>query len=62
MSTWTDNILGASSTPEGKTLAKEQLGSSYEIKDIAEAKLILGMKISHSEDGDIMLSQRACAK
>jgi len=45
-STWTDDVLGASSTLEGETLAKEQLRSSYEIKDIGGAKLILGMKIS----------------
>ena len=42
-STWTDDILGASSTVEGERLAKFQLGSSYEIKDLGEAKFILGM-------------------
>ena len=61
-SPWTDDVLGASSTLEGKTLAKEQLRSSYEIKDIEEAKLILGMKISRSKNGDVVISQRAYAK
>jgi len=60
--TWTDDILGAFSTLEGKTLAKEQLRSSYEIKDIEEAKLILGMKISRSKNGDVVISQRAYAE
>ena len=55
-STWTDNILGAFSTTEGKRLAKDQLGSSYEIKDIGEAKLILGMCIEQNEFGDIRLT------
>lgn len=54
--TWTDDILRASSTLEGKTLAKEQLRSSYEIKDIEEAKLILDMKISQSKNGDVVIS------
>jgi len=61
-STWTDDVLGASSTLEGETLAKEQLRSSYEIKDIGEAKLILGMKISQSKNGDVVISQRAYAE
>jgi len=47
-STWTDDILGASSTIEGKHLVKSQLGSSYEIKDLGEAKLILGMHIDRN--------------
>ena len=61
-STSTDDILETSSTLEGKTLAKEQLRSSYEIKDIGEAKLILGMKISQSKNGDVVISQRVYAK
>ena len=60
--TWTDDILRASSTLEGKTLAKKQLRSSYKIKDIGEEKLILGIKISQSKNGDIVISQRAYAK
>jgi len=62
-STWTDDILGALSTLEGKTLAKEELAASYELKDIGEAKLILGMRINRNpSSGDITLSQRAYCK
>ena len=58
-STWTDDILGASSTTEGERLAKAELGLSYEIKDLGEAKLILGMRIDRSAHGDVRLSQQA---
>jgi len=59
-STWTDDVLGASSTIEGKNLAKSQLGASYEIKDLGEAKLILGMCIHRDHiTGDIFLFQRS---
>ena len=57
-STWTNDVLGASSTLEGEHLAKSQLGSSYEIKDLGEAKFILGMRIDRNIDGDITLSQQ----
>jgi len=50
------------STTEGEVLAKEQLKSSYKIKDIGETKLILGMRITHNNDGDVILSQRAYAE
>ena len=56
-STWTDDILGAFSTIEGKNLAKSQLGLSYEIKDLGKAKLILGIYIDRNQKGDITLSQ-----
>ena len=58
-STWTDDILGASSTAEGKKLAKSELGSSYEMKDMGEAKLILGMRITQNKNGDVTLIQKA---
>jgi len=58
-STWTDDILGASSTTKGERLAKAELGLSYEIKDLGEAKLILGMRIDRSAHGDVRLSQQA---
>jgi hypothetical protein len=59
-STWTDDILGASSTEEGELIAKEELAKSYELKDLGTAKFILGMKIEKNEEsGDIRLSQRA---
>ncbi|KAF7762373.1 hypothetical protein Agabi119p4_8966 [Agaricus bisporus var. burnettii] len=59
-STWTDDILGASSTENGESLAKLELGRSYELKDLGQANFILGMKIERDEaTGDITLSQRA---
>ena len=61
--TQTDNILGISSTVEGENLAKSQLGASYEIKDMKEAKFILGICIDRdSITGDITLSQRSYCK
>jgi len=58
-STWTDNILDVSSTAKGEKLAKYELGSSYEIKNIGEAKLILGMRIIRNKNGDVTLTQKA---
>lgn len=58
-STWTDNVLGASSTLEGMVKAKDELGKSYEVKDLGEAKFILGMRIERMENGDVRLSQQA---
>ena len=61
--TQTDNILGILSTVEGENLAKSQLGASYEIKDMEEAKSILGICIDRdSITGDITLSQRSYCK
>jgi len=60
ISTWTDNILGVSSTAKGEKLAKSQLSASYKIKDLGEAKLILGMHIDRDPIiGNITLFQRA---
>jgi len=62
-STWTDDILGASSTPEEEKRAKDELQSSYEIKDLGEAKLILGIQIDRDQkSGDITLSQQSYAQ
>jgi len=61
-STWTDNVLGASSTLENKCLAKLQLGSNYKIKDLGKAKFILRMQIDRNTKGDIILSQQAYCK
>jgi len=44
-------------------LAKSQLGASYEIKDLGEVKLILGMHIHRDHiTGDISLSQKSYCK
>jgi len=51
--------LGASTTPAGEVKAKEELRSSYEIKDLGEVKYILGIKIERTDDGSIKLSQHA---
>jgi len=51
--------LGVSTTPAGEVKAKEELRSSYEIKDLGEAKYILGIKIERTDDGSIKLSQHA---
>jgi hypothetical protein len=62
-STWTDDILGASSLKEGEVKTKEELRSSYELKDLGMAKFILGMKIEKDEEtSDIWLSQQAYSK
>jgi len=61
-STWTDDILGALSTVEEKCLAKFQLESSYKIKDLGEAKFILGIQIDRNAQGDITLSQQVYCK
>jgi len=61
-STWTDDILGTSSTAEGEKLAKYELGSSYKIKNIGEAKLILGMHITQNKNRDVTLTQKAYSK
>ena len=58
-STWTDDVLGISSTLEGETLAKDHLGSSYEVKDLGEARLILGMRIDQNQNGDVTCTQQA---
>jgi hypothetical protein len=59
-STWTDDILGASSSKEGEIRAKKELVQSYDLKDLGTVKFILGMKIEKDEEsGDVQLSQRA---
>jgi hypothetical protein len=48
-STWTDDILGASSTEQGELKAKAELKSSHKLKDLGAAKFILGMKIERDK-------------
>jgi len=61
-STWTNDILGASSTIEGKEKAKAKLSSSYKIKDLGEVTFILGMQITQNDNSDVTLSQKAYAQ
>ena len=57
--TWTDDVLGVSSTLSGKISAKDQLTASYNIKDIGNVKLILEICIEQDEEtGDIQLTQQ----
>jgi hypothetical protein len=58
-STWTDDILGVSSTETGESKAKSELGWSYKLKDMGEARFILGMKIERTKEGGVQLSQQA---
>jgi len=45
------------SSLEGENIAKEQLSASYEIKDLGETKIILGMQVERDrKTGDIKLS------
>jgi len=57
--TWTDDVLGVSSTLSRKISAKDQLTASYNIKDIGNVKLILEICIEQDEEtGDIQLTQQ----
>jgi hypothetical protein len=58
-STWTDDVLGASTTKPGEMKVKSELASSYKVKDLGDAKLILGMKIDRDINRNIRLSQKA---
>ena len=49
--------MGASTIPAGEVEVKEELRSSYEIKNLGEVKYILGMKIERTNDGSIKLLQ-----
>ena len=61
--TQTDDVLGVSLTIKGENLAKSQLGTSYEIKGLGEAKLILGMYINRDPiTGNISLFQKSYCK
>jgi len=52
-------VIGVLSTLEEEHLAKLQLGLSYKIKDLGEAKFILGMQIDKNKNGDIIVLQQA---
>lgn len=58
--TYTDDVTGISSTPEGGALARRELTQSYKTKDLGDAKLILGIRIDRDrEAGTLTISQRA---
>jgi hypothetical protein len=59
-STWTDDILGSSSSEAGEIKAKSELKNNYKLKDLGAATFILGMKIDRDpHTGTITLSQCA---
>jgi hypothetical protein len=59
-STYTDDTTGISSSVDEAKRAKEELGWKYEIKDLGEANMILGIHIERDRSaGTISLSQRA---
>jgi hypothetical protein len=62
-STYTDDVTGISSTTGGADEAKEELGWKFEVKDLGDANLVLGIHIDHDrEAGTISISQRAYLK
>jgi hypothetical protein len=60
MSMYTDDITGISSSIAGAEQAQAELGLQYEIKDLGESKLILGIRVDHDRAaGTISISQCA---
>ena len=59
-STYTDDTTGISSLKQEAERAKEELGWTYETKDLGDAKLVLGIWIDRDRDtGTISISQHA---
>lgn len=59
-STYTDDVTGISTTPEGGKIAREELGHTFKTKDLGDVKYILGIRVDRNrEAGTISLSQRA---
>ena len=59
-STYTDDTTGISSSREEAERAKEELGWRYEVKDLGEADMILGIHVERDRSaGTISISQRA---
>ena len=58
-STYTDDVTGISSSMAGAEQARAELGLQYEIKDLGESKLILGIRVDRDRAaGTISISQR----
>jgi len=59
-STYTDDTTGVSSSKEEAGRAKEELGRTYEMKDLGEVGLVLGIKIERNrEAGTLSISQHS---
>ena len=57
-STYTDDTMGISSSCEEVERAKEELGLNYEVKDLGEADMILGIHVECDRiAGTILISQ-----
>jgi hypothetical protein len=62
-STYTDDVMGISSTTAGAEVAREELGWKYKVKDLGEASLVLGICIDRNRDArTITISQCAYLK
>ena len=62
-STYTDDMTGISSSHEEAERAKDKLGWHYDVKDLGEANMILGIHVEHNRNaGTISISQHAYLK
>ncbi|RDB21876.1 Retrovirus-related Pol polyprotein from transposon TNT 1-94 [Hypsizygus marmoreus] len=62
-STYTDDVTGMSSTIEGAAKAKQELGQKYDLKDLGELKLVLGIRVDRDRSiGLLTLSQEEYLK
>jgi hypothetical protein len=59
-STYTDDIFGTSSTKEGAERVKKEIEACFEIKDVEDLGVILGIWVEKEKEmGAISLSQEA---
>ena len=57
--TYTNDIFGASSTPQLAKTAKAKIKKCYEIKDLEEIQKLLGLKVTYNRElGEIFFSQQ----
>ena len=56
--TYTDDVLGGSSSMENEVEAKAGLGDAYEITDLGQPDKVLGMTLKHHDSGDLSIHQR----
>lgn len=57
-STYTDDVLGGSSTKKAGELVRKELSEKYEIKDFGQPNNVLGMTVVKNDDGSISLHQQ----
>ena len=56
--TYTDNILGASSSEKNEMQMKSELGNNYEVTDLGWPNKVLGMTLIHHSNGNLSIHQR----